>query len=797
MKNLTTTKIFFLLLIPYLLFIGVKTSAEFKQIRIIETKINYEGSTYLKDFLRAYREVYLERFLREHIDFTPGTIQLLPAVAITEIAERFASFTQGKARITTISDRPRNPKNSLDIDERAAFDFFKANPMETEIFRDIQIEGEDFTLYAAPIFIKKGCLTCHGSRSSAPPLIANNYADAYDYKIGDLRGIIAIKISRNHLHTELFNRFFIETTSTTLLISTISFLIILLLLRTIKKNDTEHIEQLSSAVSRQTHSLQNSLTALEGYKIALDNNSIVTKSDLKGDITYVNDKLCQLSGYRQDELIGQPHSIFRDPAVPSSLFKKLWKTIQNKQTWTGMYSNRRKDGSIFWTLSTISPILTSDGEISEYIGIRQDVSELINKREQLQTLLTTDPLTGLPNRYSLLRDLEALSDASILLLDIHNFADINDCYGVSTGDKVIVKLAERIQRSAECYSFTLYRLHGDQFVLLSKKDYTNEGLLGICQIIINNATYKPIKTTNNIIFINLIAGLCIKGSDPLIFADIALKRAKKSSTDFVVSEGEDNAKKDLHHNQHWVTKLIKALQEDRIRPYYQAIVDSKTKEIKKYECLVRMVDEENEIIGPFEFLDIAKKARLYPQITRAVINHAFHTFANEPYEFSINLSSEDITNPAFIHFFLDKLENCGLSNRLIIEILETEGFEQYEQVSEFIQKVKMYGVKIAIDDFGTGHSNYERLMKLDVDYLKIDGSIIRQITSNDIAATIAETITTVASKIGIKTVAEFVFDEATADKATEIGCDHLQGYYFAEPQEHLLPTQTDIDPKNS
>jgi len=793
MKNLTTIKIFFLLLIPYLLFIGVKTSAEYKQIRIIETKINYEGSTYLKDFLRSFREVYLERFISEHIEFTPQTVKLLPAVTIAEISEKFSSYTQGKALITTISDRPRNPKNSLDTNERAAFDFFKSNPQETEVFQDIQIDGEDFTLYAAPIFVKEGCLTCHGEKTRAPDFIGDNYTGAYDYKAGDLRGIISIKISRNHLNTELFNRFFIKTTSTTILIATISFIIILLLLRTIKKNDAEHIEELSSEVSRKTHFLQNSLTTLEGYKVALDNNSIVSKSDLKGNITYVNDKLCEISGYTNDELIGMPHSIFRDPQVSPQVFKKLWKTIQNKQTWTGMFSNRRKDGSTFWTLSTIAPILTPLGEVSEYIGIRQDVSELINKREQLQTLLNTDTLTGLPNRYSLLRDLESLDEASILLLDIHNFADINDCYGVSTGDKIIVKLAKRIQHSAECYDFTLYRLHGDQFVLLSNKDYSNDGLLGICQIIINNATYKPIKTANNVIFINLIAGLCIKGSDPLIFADIALKKAKKSSTDFIVFKGEDNAQKDLQHNQHWVTKLIKALQEDRIRPYYQAIVDSKTKQIQKYECLVRMIDEEGQAISPFEFLDIAKKARLYPQITRAVVNHAFHTFASESHEFSINLSSEDITNPSFIHFFLDKLHNSSLSNRLIIEILETEGFEQYEQVAEFIQKVKIYGVKIAIDDFGTGHSNYERLMKLDVDYLKIDGSIIRQITTNDLAATIAETITTVASKIGIETVAEFVFDEATADKATLLGCDHLQGYYFAEPRENLLTPHSDTD----
>lgn len=791
MKKLTPTKTFLFLLIPYLLFIGLKTSSEYKQIRIIETKINYESSTYLKEFLRSFREVYLNRFLSEHTEPTKQTVKFLPALTTREISEKFAEYTQKKALITTVSDRPRNPKSGLDPDEKIAFNFFKVNPQQTEFFRDITIDGAEYTLYSAPIYVKKGCLTCHGKNTVAPVFIKEHYTDAYDYKAGDLRGIISIKISRNHIHSELIDQLFIKTTSTTLIISTLSFFIILLLLRTIKKNDADHINQLSHEVSRQTHFLQSSINTLEAYKVALDNNSIVSRSDTRGFITYMNDKLCELSGYSYDELIGQPHSIFRDPEVSPQLFKELWQTIQNKQTWTGIFSSRRKNGSTFWTISTIAPILTVTGEIGEYIGIRQDITELIEKREQLQELLTTDSLTKLPNRFSLLRALESSPSASILLLDIHNFGDINDCYGVTVGDQVIIKLANRIQQSAESYNLTLYRLHGDQFVLLCTKHYSNDIFQGICQTIIKDATYKPIQVAENTIFINLMSGLSIQSSDPLVFADIALKKAKKGSIDFVVFEGEKNAKKDLQHNQHWIAKLIKALHEDRVLPFYQAIVDSRTKEIKKYECLVRMIDEDGRIISPFEFLDIAKKARLYPQITRTVINQAFKTFANEAYDFSINLSSEDITNPSFNNFFIEKLENCSFSNRLIIEILETEGFEQYEQVAEFIQKVKRYGVKIAIDDFGTGHSNYERLMKLDVDYLKIDGSIIRQITTNDVAATIAETITTVASKIGIKTVAEFVFDEATAEKATLIGCDHLQGYYFSEPQKNLIIPQND------
>ena len=200
---------------------------------------------------------------------------------------------------------------------------------------------------------------------------------------------------------------------------------------------------------------------------------------------------------------------------------------------------------------------------------------------------------------------------------------------------------------------------------------------------------------------------------------------------------------------------------------------------------VRIIEKDGSNISPFFFLGTAKKARIYTRITRSVIDHACNTFVGSSYDFSVNLSTEDILDPGVVEYLKTRLRETSLAKRAILEILETEGFENYDQVVIFIKEMKEMGCRIAIDDFGSGYSNYERLLNLQVDYLKIDGSIVKKITTDDISLTIVEAIVAVAKKLEIQTVAEFVFDKQTAELATSLGVDYLQGYYFSEPLESI------------
>ncbi|MFA6630448.1 MAG: EAL domain-containing protein, partial [Sulfuricurvum sp.] len=173
--------------------------------------------------------------------------------------------------------------------------------------------------------------------------------------------------------------------------------------------------------------------------------------------------------------------------------------------------------------------------------------------------------------------------------------------------------------------------------------------------------------------------------------------------------------------------------------------------------------------------------KLYPQITLEVVYQACRVFASRDEEFSINLSDSDIRNPHTVNEIIKTIRETGTASQIVFEILESEGIENYDEVTRFIAQVKAMGAKIAIDDFGTGYSNFENILKLSVDYIKIDGSLVRELSGNERHRIIIETIIDFAQKIGAKTIAEFVADEDIYTILKELGVDYSQGYFTGKP----------------
>jgi EAL domain-containing protein (putative c-di-GMP-specific phosphodiesterase class I) len=223
-----------------------------------------------------------------------------------------------------------------------------------------------------------------------------------------------------------------------------------------------------------------------------------------------------------------------------------------------------------------------------------------------------------------------------------------------------------------------------------------------------------------------------------------------------------------------------------------AIINSDTGEPESYECLARLIDPDGVVYPPLFFLEISKKARLYSQITRMIFKKAAEYFNNLPYEFTINISMDDMDDPETVATILEVLEtHPKLHNRVIFEILESESINNYPQVMTFIQLVKTYGCKIAIDDFGSGYSNFENISRLRVDYLKINGALVRNIARSPQNRFIVENIHNFAAGLGIKTVAEYVEDEAILQHLKKMKIDYLQGYYFGAPAEKILSVSGD------
>ena len=209
-------------------------------------------------------------------------------------------------------------------------------------------------------------------------------------------------------------------------------------------------------------------------------------------------------------------------------------------------------------------------------------------------------------------------------------------------------------------------------------------------------------------------------------------------------------------------------------------------EITKYETLVRMIGKNKEIIPPLEFLSISKRTKLYSHITLEVINQACNTFKNRKESFSVNLSIDDIKDAHTVQEIIKTLIKTNTASKIIFEILESEGIENYEDVTNFITQIKALGARIAIDDFGTGYSNFEHILKLNVDYIKIDGSLIKGMKENNKHKIIVETIIDFAKKVGSKTIAEFVYDQEILDITKQIGIDFAQGFYVGKPFEIVV-----------
>ncbi len=254
---------FVLLLVAFCVFMVITISSEYDQLGQFETKINLEEAQTLKTFVRSFRWVYLQAFLENNIAFNEKTIHLLPAVSITAISEEFAKHTGGKATVSTVSDRPRNPKNLVDDLEAEAMAYFRKYPDSDEYIREVKEDSGRVFFYAAPMYIKKFCLQCHGEKSTSLPLVAEKYDTAFGYEEGDLRGVISIKLNRPEIREDLFNNFFIKSTLYTSLSGLLFLVVIFYLLMMMKKRENSYMGTLELEVDKQTAELVEQLQLLE------------------------------------------------------------------------------------------------------------------------------------------------------------------------------------------------------------------------------------------------------------------------------------------------------------------------------------------------------------------------------------------------------------------------------------------------------------------------------------------------------------------------------------------------------
>jgi EAL domain-containing protein (putative c-di-GMP-specific phosphodiesterase class I) len=234
-------------------------------------------------------------------------------------------------------------------------------------------------------------------------------------------------------------------------------------------------------------------------------------------------------------------------------------------------------------------------------------------------------------------------------------------------------------------------------------------------------------------------------------------------------------------------RLRIAFADKRIYPYFQPIMDMRKNKITRYEVLIRLEDEEGSILLPDEFLPTLKKMYIFPEITKYIIQKSFDFFADSPYDFAINITYADIIDESIRTFIATIIkENPQTAKRCIFELLENEALKNIEEVNSFFSFFHQYGLKIALDDFGTGYANYETFLQLDIDLIKIDGSLIKNILHDHKSRIVVEAIVAIARTTNAKVVAEWVSDKEIYDMVKKMDIDYAQGYYIGYPTAHLI-----------
>lgn len=534
------------------------------------------------------------------------------------------------------------------------------------------------------------------------------------------------------------------------------------------------------------------LRNLEQYKRVIDEICLVSKSDPHGNITYVNEGFCDVSGYTKEELIGIPHSTIYHPSVPKTVFTDMWQLIQSGKTWRGINKNRSKNGTPFYADTVISPLTNDKGEIEEYIAARYDITELLEKRDEIKSIFATDSLTTLNTRHQLIEDLNIATHSKCLaLLDIDDFHGINNHLGIDGADMVLRYVSDHMIDFFANKNCRLYRLHSDIFAVLSLDNV--EQLNDLCHHFLKRLMDSPVITeSGEKLNLTLVIGIACNEDNLINCADSALLQAKKNNKALERYTADQDGGREKSRT-YWINQVQTAIQEQRLVPYYQPIINLKTGRVEKYEALMRLIDEDGNAVPPGTFLPILEQTRYYPEMTRSMVEQACHFFSTRTDSFSINLALDDLLRSSTVELILTTAQRYGVTNRLILEVVETENVQNYDLALSVLQLLRDHGMTIAIDDFGSGYANFSYLSEFPATFVKIDGSLIKKINQDNKTKSLVKTLIDYAHESGILVIAEFVSDKEILETITELGCDYGQGYHFGHP----IPEEQMVKPDNN
>lgn len=535
---------------------------------------------------------------------------------------------------------------------------------------------------------------------------------------------------------------------------------------------------------------------LNDIKFALDMASIVEITNDKGVILYVNDKFCEISQYRAEEVVGKTLRILNSGHHPREYFKNLWDTVLRGEVWEGEVKNKAKDGSYYWVETLIVPFINSEGKPYQFITIRNDITDRKKAEQEIKFLATHDHLTRLYNRRAFEIKLQQAIDqndsVAVLFLDLDRFKYINDSLGHTNGDRLIQLVANRLIEIVGKQA-TISRQGGDEFTILYK--YENYDAIHELSRKLVDGIKQPFYIDHREILTTCSIGISMypeHGNDieTLIKnADIAMYWAKEKGKDDY-SFYQDHMKEKSDKIMRLELELRKALENKELLLHYQPKMDLFTKEIVGCEALIRWQHPTMGMISPADFIPLAEETGLINEIGHWVLKEACHQnkeWHDEGYTdfvVAVNMSVHQFKQSNVVKM----IENVLLETRLEARYLELEITESISMLNEenIIRKLydlKQLGVSLAIDDFGTGYSSLQYLDKLPVDTLKIDRSFIKRIGEVESlhSSLMTNAIISLAHSLNMEVVAEGIETDEQLNYLKNNHCEIGQGYFISKP----------------
>ncbi len=553
------------------------------------------------------------------------------------------------------------------------------------------------------------------------------------------------------------------------------------------------------ALFREKERAQITLRSIGDGVITTDANCIVE---------YINPVAEELSGWKVDDASGRPiDEIFRGfhEETCEPLENPLAVSIRRSRSIKSVRPTLliRRDGNELYIESTASPIRDGKGEVTGGVLVFHDVSESRELNRRLSYHASHDILTGLVNRAEFEKRLErALKSAkareasyALCYLDLDQFKIVNDSCGHSAGDALLGQLGALLKSKIR-WRDTLARLGGDEFGVLLESCNLDEAMKTAEILRVAIGEFKFMWDDRGF-RLGVSIGVVPISADSedvaslLTAADSACAAAKDAGRNRILSYQENDIELMRRRREmQWAARIKNALEDDRFELFRQTILPLQKEEPgAHYEILLRMRDETGGIVKPGLFIAAAERYNITPSIDRWVITNAFRWLVSEADErerlalCSINLSGQSLGDDKFLPFVIDQFQMSGLdATKICFEITETAAIASFSQANRFINALKELGCKFALDDFGTGLSSFGYLKHFPVDFLKIDGSFVKEILHDPIDREMVRSINEIGHLTGKKTIAEFAENEEIITMLRGMGIDYAQGYGVSEPK---------------